>query len=307
MKSSGFTEAGLDRLRAVLSAHVEQAAMPSLIALVAREGGDAHVEVIGTRSFDDPEPLSRHAIFRIASLSKPIAAAAAMVLVEQGLLGLDDPVTEWLPELADRRVLRRIDGALDDTVPARRPITLDDFWAFVRMVLGGGVFEGRRVLSAEAVRLMTTDALTAEQRSESSLFLGTDGGWGLGMRVPAGTGAASELPEGLRMGRRHRHHMAVRCGTGADRHPVHPTGDDLPHPAGGGDRLLERHLRRPRRLRQQQACQEAASSATTGAAGWARPRWAPGRTMVAAASASLMVRASADPARATAAEARKAT
>ena len=57
--------------------------------------------------------------------------------------------------------------------------TIDDFWAFVRMVLGDGVFEGRRVLSAEAVGLMTTDALTAEQRSESTLFLGTDGGWGL--------------------------------------------------------------------------------------------------------------------------------
>ena len=70
--------------------------------------------------------MRRDTIFRISSLTKPIAAAAAMVLVEDGWLRLDEPVDRLLPELADRRVLKRLDGSLDDTVPAKGPITPRD-------------------------------------------------------------------------------------------------------------------------------------------------------------------------------------
>ena len=70
--------------------------------------------------------MRRDTIFRIASLTKPIAAAATMILVDDGVLRLDDAVDRWLPELANRRVLKRIDAQLDDTVPARRAITVRD-------------------------------------------------------------------------------------------------------------------------------------------------------------------------------------
>src|SRR6202035_4227268 len=69
-------------------------------------------------------------IFRIASMTKPVVAAAAMMLVDEGRIALDDPVTRWLPELAERRVLRAIERPLDDTVPAARPITLRDLMTF---------------------------------------------------------------------------------------------------------------------------------------------------------------------------------
>ncbi|EKF17422.1 serine hydrolase domain-containing protein [Nitratireductor pacificus] len=69
-------------------------------------------------------PMTRDAIFRIASITKPVTAALAMMLVEEGKLSLDGAVDALLPELADRRVLKRIDGQLDDTVPAQGPITL---------------------------------------------------------------------------------------------------------------------------------------------------------------------------------------
>ncbi len=69
-------------------------------------------------------------IFRIASMSKPVTATAAMILVEEGKLALDDPVDDLLPELANRQVLRNPDGPLDDTVPAERPITLRDLLTF---------------------------------------------------------------------------------------------------------------------------------------------------------------------------------
>jgi CubicO group peptidase (beta-lactamase class C family) len=70
--------------------------------------------------------MARDSIFRIASITKPIVAAAAMVLVEDGRMALDDPVERWLPELASRVVLRRPDGPVDDVVPAARPITVRD-------------------------------------------------------------------------------------------------------------------------------------------------------------------------------------
>ncbi|KOU28832.1 serine hydrolase domain-containing protein [Streptomyces sp. WM6368] len=122
----GFSEAGLRRLREVLTRHVESGRIPGLVALVGR-GEETHVEAIGTMRHDGGGgPMRRDTIFRMASTSKPVTMAAAMVLLDECRLRLDDPVDPWLPELADRRVLKRIDGPLDDTVPARRPITVRD-------------------------------------------------------------------------------------------------------------------------------------------------------------------------------------
>jgi CubicO group peptidase (beta-lactamase class C family) len=123
--NSGFSAAGLRRLREVLARHVESGRIPGLVALVGR-GDETHVEAIGTMRHDGGAPMRRDTIFRMASTSKPVAISAAMVLLDECRLRLDDPVQEWLPELADRRVLKRIDGPLDDTVPARRPITVRD-------------------------------------------------------------------------------------------------------------------------------------------------------------------------------------
>lgn len=77
MTSGGLSEQGLARMHHWMAASVERGDMPGLVTLVAR-GGVAHVDVIGTASFDDTEPLARNALFRIASLTKPVAAAAAM-------------------------------------------------------------------------------------------------------------------------------------------------------------------------------------------------------------------------------------
>ena len=124
-RHNGFTDAGLRRLRDVMARHVDSGKIPGVVALVSR--GDAtHVETIGTMRHCGGEPMRRDTIFRMASTSKPVSIAAAMVLLDECRLRLDDPVERWLPELADRQVLRRIDGPLDDTVPARRPITVRD-------------------------------------------------------------------------------------------------------------------------------------------------------------------------------------
>ncbi|WP_435604178.1 serine hydrolase domain-containing protein [Streptomyces sp. bgisy130] len=123
--NTGFSDAGLRRLREVLLRHVESGRIPGLVALVGR-GEEIHVEAIGTMRHDGGAPMRRDTIFRMASTTKPVAVAAAMVLLDECRLRLDDPVDQWLPELADRQVLKRPDGPLDDTVPARRPITVRD-------------------------------------------------------------------------------------------------------------------------------------------------------------------------------------
>ena len=123
------TQVGLARLHAAMAARVDRGEMPGLVTVIANDD-QVHVDCIGVRAFCSTEPVRRDTLFRIASMTKPILAAATLMLVEDGKLGLDDAVDRWLPELANRRVLRRIDGPLDDTVPSRRPITVDDLLTF---------------------------------------------------------------------------------------------------------------------------------------------------------------------------------
>ena len=126
----GLSRARLARLRDVLAGHVERGDVPGLVALVGRRG-ETHVDAIGALAAGGGRgPVARDTIFRIASMTKPVVAVAALILVEEGRLRLDEPVDRLLPELAGRRVLRRIDAPLDDTVPAHRPITLRDLLTF---------------------------------------------------------------------------------------------------------------------------------------------------------------------------------
>ena len=135
MTGSGLSPARLTRLHDVLNRHVDSGQVPGLVALVARRG-EVHVTAAGTmEAGGGGGPMTRDAIFRIASITKQITAVAAMILVEECRLRLDDPVDGLLPELASRRVLREPGAPLDDTVPARRPITLRDLLTF-RMEIG---------------------------------------------------------------------------------------------------------------------------------------------------------------------------
>ena len=129
MNNGEFSGARLGRMRDVIAGHVKHGDVPGIVTLVSRRG-EVHVDAIGTKAFGGSDPVRRDTIFRIASVTKPIVAAAAMILVEECALRLDEPVDPWLPELADRRVLRAIDSPLDDTVPATRPITLRDLLTF---------------------------------------------------------------------------------------------------------------------------------------------------------------------------------
>jgi CubicO group peptidase (beta-lactamase class C family) len=115
-------QGGLTRFDAVAASYVGDDKVPGLVALVAH-GDEVHVEALGTLAVGG-RPVARDSLFRIASTTKPITAAATLALVREGLLGLDEPVDRLLPELANRSVLRRMDGRLDDTLPAAGPVTV---------------------------------------------------------------------------------------------------------------------------------------------------------------------------------------
>jgi CubicO group peptidase (beta-lactamase class C family) len=147
--TDGLTSEGITALDATLARHVDQGEVPGLVALVAR-GQDAHISAIGHKALEDPAPIGRDAIFRIASVTKPIAGAAAMALIQDGAMALRDPVARWLPELAEPRVLRSPESDLGDTVPAERAITVQDVLSFH---LGFGLImtpEQYPVMAAEA-------------------------------------------------------------------------------------------------------------------------------------------------------------
>ncbi|HEY3506348.1 MAG TPA: serine hydrolase domain-containing protein [Actinocatenispora sp.] len=115
----------MQELRDLLGAHVESGALPGAVALLAR-GDRVEVTTVGTVDLARTAPMRRDSIFRIASITKPITAAALLTLVQDGLVGLDDPVDRWLPELAHPHVVRTPASPLDDVVPAERAITVVD-------------------------------------------------------------------------------------------------------------------------------------------------------------------------------------
>ena len=133
--NSALSNVALRQLHDVMSGYVERGEVPGLVTLVSRRN-ETNVDALGTKSAGaGAQPVRRDTIFRIASMTKPITAAATMILVEESKVHLDEPVDRLLPELANRKVLKRIEGPLDSTVPARRPITVRDLLTF-RLGLG---------------------------------------------------------------------------------------------------------------------------------------------------------------------------
>ncbi|MGD0980108.1 MAG: serine hydrolase domain-containing protein [Solirubrobacteraceae bacterium] len=126
--AGGLSDAAIEGIHTAAERQVGDERIPGLVTLVAR-GDDVHVEALGHLAVGG-RPVARDSLFRIASTTKPIVAVATLALVEEGLFALDEPVDRLLPELAQRRVLARMDGPLDETVPAERAITVRDLLTF---------------------------------------------------------------------------------------------------------------------------------------------------------------------------------
>jgi CubicO group peptidase (beta-lactamase class C family) len=118
-----------DRLAAIgpsLQAFVDRGELAGMVTLTSRRGQIVQSEAIGWRDIETRAPMRSDTLFRIASMTKPITSVAALMLMEEGRIALTDPISRWVPELADPRVLRDAAGPLDDTVAAVRAITVED-------------------------------------------------------------------------------------------------------------------------------------------------------------------------------------
>lgn len=116
----------LEQIPPALQAVVDAGDVSGFVTLVWRKGEVVQVNTVGQRDVAAGKPMTRDTRFRIASMTKPITSTAALMLMEEGKLRLEDPITKWAPEFADMRVLKSPTGPVEDTAPAAREITIED-------------------------------------------------------------------------------------------------------------------------------------------------------------------------------------
>jgi CubicO group peptidase (beta-lactamase class C family) len=153
--ASGLSPSRLERLHDIMAGYVDLQAVTGVVTLVSRRG-EVNIDAVGTLALGDSPVMDADTIFRVASLSKPITAVAALMLVEECVMRLDDPVERFLPELVDRQVLRSLSSEVDDTVPAERPITLRDLltltFGFGVIMAAPGTYPIQDAWAATAIR-----------------------------------------------------------------------------------------------------------------------------------------------------------
>ena len=124
-QSVGLSEQGLARITALMQENVDKQRVGGAVAAVARHGKLAYLECVGKADIEADVDMQADTIFRIASMSKPITSAAALILYDQGKIKLDDPVSKFIPEFKDPMVLRP-GQKMDQAVKAKREITIKD-------------------------------------------------------------------------------------------------------------------------------------------------------------------------------------
>ena len=139
MSSAGLSKARLARLHDVMAGYIERGEVPGLVALVCRRG-ETHVEALGTKTLGGSDPVQRDTIFRIASMTKPMTAVAALQLYEQGKLMMDEPLAKYFPKFADSQVavMDAKKESIVERVPAVRKITIQDLFRHTSGMSYGG-------------------------------------------------------------------------------------------------------------------------------------------------------------------------
>ena len=121
-----FDPVALAKVAPALQAFVDSGELAGIVTLTSQYGEIVQADAVGWRDRETQAPMRMDSLFRIASMSKPVTSVAALMLIEEGRIALDDPIATWIPELADPQVLLDPTGPIDDTVAARRAITVDD-------------------------------------------------------------------------------------------------------------------------------------------------------------------------------------
>lgn len=125
-RAHGFDPAELATIGPSLQAFVNRGELAGVVTLTSRGGEIVQSDAIGWSDIETKTPMRTDTLFRIASMSKPITSVAALMLVEEGKIALDDPISNWAPELGDLMVLRDPAVPIQNVVPAKRAITIED-------------------------------------------------------------------------------------------------------------------------------------------------------------------------------------
>jgi CubicO group peptidase (beta-lactamase class C family) len=123
---TGVDQAALAQIPGALQAVIDAGDLSGFVTGIWRSGEELQVLALGKRDIEAGAPMTRDTLFRIASMTKPITSIAALMLLEDGKLALEDPITKWMPEFKDMRVLKDPQGPVEDTYPAPREITVED-------------------------------------------------------------------------------------------------------------------------------------------------------------------------------------
>jgi CubicO group peptidase (beta-lactamase class C family) len=122
----GFSSERLDHLESFFSDRVDKGEIAGMVTLVARHGQVAHLSSVGYQDVVEQIPMQDDTLFRIYSMTKPIATTALMMLYQEGRFQLNDPLSKYIPEFSELRVLQSPEGSLDDTVAMEREPTVQD-------------------------------------------------------------------------------------------------------------------------------------------------------------------------------------
>jgi CubicO group peptidase (beta-lactamase class C family) len=163
---AGFSAAGLARIDAYIKNEIDQNKIPGAILMIQRNGKTAYFNSFGVRDPGTKEPMTPNAIFRIYSMSKPITTVAAMILVEEGKLQLDDPLSKYIPAFADVKVgveRKGENGAPElELVLVKRPITIQDLMRHTSGITYGFFGEGLVKKAYVEANLLEGDVDNAE-------------------------------------------------------------------------------------------------------------------------------------------------
>jgi CubicO group peptidase (beta-lactamase class C family) len=171
----GLSGPRLERLRQVLQRQVEAGRVSGGVAAVVRNGRMVPLQPVGTLDLESKRPMRADAIFRIYSMTKPITSVAVLILLEEGRLRLSDPVSKYIPELGELKVLEDPAGPLEQVVEAQREMTVRDLLTHTSGLTYGFMSQGP--ISAAYEQLMgpigqrTTDDLAAFVRKLGALPL----------------------------------------------------------------------------------------------------------------------------------------
>jgi CubicO group peptidase (beta-lactamase class C family) len=125
-RARGFDPDKLAMVGPALQGFVDRGELAGVVTLTSHRGEIVQAETLGWSDIETKTAMRSDSLFRIASMTKPITSVAALMLIEQGKIALSDPISRWIPEFANPRVLRNAAGPLQDRVPAQRAITVED-------------------------------------------------------------------------------------------------------------------------------------------------------------------------------------